>query len=462
MGELEVPDDAYYGIQTLRAIRNFPVSGRTEPPELIEAYMFLKKACARANMQLGALDHQRGEAIVQACDNVLAGGYEDQFPVDVFQAGAGTSFNMNVNEVIANRALEIMGKPRGSYTHLHPNDHVNMSQSSNDTFPTASHMAVISAADVAIAAIHQLADAFEEKAREFITIGTSGRTHLTDATPVTLGDEFRGYEAAIRRQAIQLTAAQNALLEVAIGSTATGTGINTPEGYRQAVIEQISDLTGRPFRPARNSFEALQSRSQLTAFSHRLRQLSIELIRIANDLRLKASGPQTGLAELQMPAVQPGSSIMPGKINPVMAECLNMICFHIVGCSSTVDMAAQAGQLELNVMTPIITFEILESLSLMRRYLPVFVERCIKGIRADSERCRTYLESSPSLVTFLSPKIGYLAAADLARESVETGVSVPKLAVKKGILTEQEAAALFDSARMAANTYREDERREKD
>jgi aspartate ammonia-lyase len=443
LGEVEIPVDAYYGIQTARAIKNFPVSALLEDPRLIAAYVTLKKAAALTNMSLGVLDKERGTAIVQASEEALSGKFDGQFPVDVFQAGAGTSVNMNVNEVLANRALEMLGRERGDYEYLSPNDHVNMGQSSNDTFPTASHIAVVKLADELAPVLGDLARAFMDRGEEFDGIVKSGRTHLMDAMPVTLGNEFRAYGLAIERAAERLSERREGLLEVAIGGTATGTGVNTHPEYRGAVIAELTELCGVEFRPARDAFEALQSRALLAAFSSALKELALELIRIANDLRLLGSGPTTGIAEIRVPAVQPGSSIMPGKVNPSMAECLNMVGFQVVGNDAAVGLATQAGQLELNVMVPVITYNIMQSMRLLTNYLPVFVERCVRGITADEERCRSYLEFNPALATLLSPRIGYHRAAEIVREALERRIPVADLAVEKGILTAEEAGDLF-------------------
>lgn len=443
---MEVPENAYYGIQTQRAICNFPVSGHMARPEFVRAYVLVKKAATLANMEFGGLDKERGNAIVAAAEEVLndlRGRYSSQFPVDVFQAGAGTSFNMNINEVLANRALEILGRKRGDYTFLSPNDHVNQAQSTNDTFPTASYIAIIFAADRLLDVLSALSSAFRAKAEEFSRIPKSGRTHLMDAVPVTLGDEFGAYSAALLRASRRIKERRDDLLELPLGGTATGTGANTSPGYRELVISILSDLCKLPFQRAADSFEALQSRSQLAAFSGALRELALELIRIANDLRLLNAGPTTGISEIELPAVQPGSSIMPGKYNPVMAECLDMIGFQIVGNDTAVALAAQAGQLELNVMTPVMTSNILVSISLLTNYLPVFQERCIEGIKAHEDRCRAYLELNPSLVTFLAPKIGYLKAAEIVKEVLDKKIPVKDVVVMKGILSKEEVDELL-------------------
>ena len=454
LGVRDLPPDAYYGIQTQRAMENFPVTGRRERPALVRAYAMIKKAAAQANMELGILDRGRGGAIVAAADEILDGRFADQFPVDIFQAGAGTSFNMNVNEVIANRALEILGRSRGDYGYLNPNDHVNLAQSTNDTFPTASHIAIIHEAQDLEKVLADLGTALDRKGDEFGDFPKNGRTHLVDALPVMLGDEFHAYAAAVARAAQRVRERRNDLLEVAIGGTATGTGANAPAGYREAVIRNLCSLTGLVLVPARDSFEALQSRSQMGAFSGSLKELSLELIRVANDLRLMGSGLVSGLGEITLPAVQPGSSIMPGKVNPVMAECLDMIAFQVVGNDTAVSMAVQAGQFELNVMTPLIIHNILDSLSLLNNFLPVFTVYCIDGISADTERLQRHAGINPALATLLTSKIGYLKAAEIARESMARQIPVRDLVIEKGILTREEADALFDLARVARNPYR--------
>ena len=457
LGVRDVPSEVYWGIQTLRAVENFPVSGRRERPELIGAYAVIKKAAAQANRELGVLDRQRGEAIVTAADEVLEGKFADQFPVDIFQAGAGTSFNMNVNEVIANRALEILGRQRGDYGYLSPNDHVNLSQSTNDTFPAASHIAIIREAQRLDHVLTDLAASFHRKGDEFALLPKTGRTHLMDAIPVMLGDEFYAYSAAVRRSAERVKERRDGLLELAIGGTATGTGANAPPGYRELVIRNLRTLTGLDLVPARNSFEALQSRAPMGAFSGSLRELALELIRIANDLRLMSSGPAAGLDEILLPPVQPGSSIMPGKVNPVMAECADMIAFQVIGNDCAVMMAVQAGQFELNVMAPVMAHNILESLSLLNHYLPVFTVHCIDGITANEDRLLMHVGTNPILATLLTPKIGYLKAAEIAHESMTRHRTIRDIAIKKGILTKEEADAMFDLQAIAKNQYRNKE-----
>jgi aspartate ammonia-lyase len=443
LGELELSDSVYYGIQTARAIANFPVSGRSQPRVLIRAYVLVKKAAALVNMELGVLDRARGEAIVRAADDVLSGRLADQFPVDVFQAGAGTSTNMNVNEVLANRGLELLGRKRGDYACLSPNDHVNMAQSSNDTFPTACHLAAMFAAQPLEAALEHLAAELRRKAGEFGSVRKTGRTHLMDALPVTLGNEFGAWASAVERAGERVAQRREDLAEIPIGGTAVGTGQNAHPRFRELVVRQLSRLSGLKLVQCRDSFEGLQSRAQLAAFSGALKELALELIGIANDLRLLGSGPVAGLGEITLPAVQPGSSIMPGKVNPSLAECLDMVCFQVIGNDTTVALAAQAGQLELNVMTPVIIHNVLESVQLLAGFLPVFTDRCIAGIQADEAKCRSYVALNPSLATLLALRIGHLAAAELAMEALAKRIPVARLAVEKGLITESDARALF-------------------
>ncbi|MFO7650501.1 MAG: aspartate ammonia-lyase [bacterium] len=443
LGEMPVPDTVYWGVQTARAIENFPVSGERVPQELIRAYAFIKRCAADTNRELGTLDAERADAIARACDEIVDGKLVDQFPTDAFQAGAGTSTNMNLNEVIANRALELLGRERGDYAFLSPNDHVNLAQSSNDTYPTAVHIAVMTASDALLAALGNLSAALRAKAEEFSGVAKPGRTHLMDALPVTLGDEFGAWASSVERASERVEQRRDDLGELAIGGTAVGTGVGAAPGFRDAVIARLGGMTGLNLRPCRDSFEALQSRAALGAFSGALRELALELGRIANDLRLLASGPVAGLAEIRLPAVQPGSSIMPGKVNPSLAECLNMVCFVVVGNDAAVALAVGAGQLELNVFTPLMARNILQSVRMLVSFLPAFTDKCVAGITADEARCRASLAQNPSLATLLVPRIGYLKAAELAKESLARRVPVADLAVEKGILTRAEAEALF-------------------
>ncbi len=441
LGEIEIPDHAYYGAQTQRALNNFRASGRSFPQDFLKAYLLLKTACAGANYDCERLEKEKKDLIIEACKR--AENMPDHFKVDIYQAGAGTSFNMNVNEVVSNISAEISGKSKGDYSYIHPNDHVNMSQSSNDTFPTAAHVTIVWKTDLLLKVLKDLSSAFKEKERQFSEVSKPGRTHLMDAVPVTLGNEFGAYASVTGRCIELLNHGRDILLEVPLGSTAAGSGVNAPEGFKDKAIGYLSELTGLPLRRAENSFEALQSRFGLSVLSSGLNTLAQELNRIANDLRLLNSGPKTGIAEIKLPPLQPGSSIMPDKVNPVMAESLNMICFKIRGNHTTVSEASQAGQLELNVMTPVITHSVLESLKLLVNFLPDFQKLCIEGIVANRERCRVLIKMSPALATLLSPEIGYDQAATLARESLEKGASVPELAVKKGLISEKKAKLLF-------------------
>lgn len=448
LGEKEVPNDAYYGIQTARAMENFPVSGIKAPIAFIKAYVLVKKAASMANLQVGWLNKDVAEAIAQACDDVLEGKFLDQFLVDVFQAGAGTSFNMNVNEVLANRALDILGKAKGNYKIVSPNDHVNMGQSTNDTFPTALHVAVLLALQPLTSELECLAETFEKLSKEHHDTVKSGRTHLQDAMPITIGQEFGAYASAIANAREQLQERRKILYSIALGGTATGTGANTHPEYKQAVVASLAKMTGFPLIPAKNTFEALQSARPVQTVSSALKELSLELIRIANDLRLLSSGPTTGLSEINLPPVQPGSSIMPGKVNPVMAECLNMIAFQVVGNDLTVNLAVQAGQLELNVMTPVIMYNVLSSIQLLTNYLPAFTKKCVAGITVDKKRCSQYLDKNPSLATILSPYIGYLEASKIAKQALRDERSVKEIALEKGLLKPEELERIFNPKRL--------------
>jgi aspartate ammonia-lyase len=448
LGEKAIPESAYYGIQTLRAMENFPVSGIKAPTLLIKAYVTVKKAAALTNVEVGWLDQKTGKAIIQACDEILDGKLLDQFVVDVFQAGAGTSFNMNVNEVLANRALEILGKKKGDYKSVSSNDQVNMGQSTNDTFPTATHLAVLTALQPLLKELDGLADAFEKLSKTHAKTVKSGRTHLQDAVPVTIGQEFSAYASALRNAAGQLRENQKNLYALALGGTAAGTGANAHPDYKRIAIAELAKMTGFPLKPAKNAFEALQSCRPVQTVSSALKELALELIRVANDLRLLSSGPTTGLAEITLPPVQPGSSIMPGKVNPVMAECLDMVAFQVVGNDLTVSFAVQAGQLDLNVMMPVIVHNVLFSIQILTNYLPVFRRKCVEGITVNEKRCTQYLEKNPALATFLSPHIGYLEAAKIAKQALEEGRSVKEIALEKGLLKPEELERILDPKRL--------------
>jgi aspartate ammonia-lyase len=445
LGDVRVPARAYWGAQTQRALENFPVSGLRVHPALVRAHVMVKLAAARTNRDLGKLDGLSAEMIENACLEVLRDGkLIDQWVVDAFQAGAGTSFNMNTNEVLANRANEILGSALGTYGLIHPNDHVNMSQSTNDTFPTAMHVAALLVWADLEKALAGLADAFAEKGRHFDGIIKSGRTHLQDAVPVRLGQEFAAYGLAVRRAGANLGRALEACRELPLGGSAVGTGLNTHKEYVPKVVAHLAEVSGLDLRPAEDLRLAMQSMAPMAGVSAALRNLALELARIANDLRLLASGPRTGLAEIVLPAVQPGSSIMPGKVNPSLPECLNMIAMQVIGNDATVALAVQAGQLELNVMMPVIAHNVLGSMEILKNFLPVFTGRCASGIKAVIDRCRHYFESSVGLATLLNQHIGYAQAAEVAKESVVTGKTLRELILEKGLMTAEQLDAALD------------------
>ncbi len=444
LGERQVPEDVYYGIQTLRATENFPVSGIMARPEFVKAFAMVKKAAALSNVEVGWLEQNKGNAIVAACDEILASKLSNQFVVDVFQAGAGTSFNMNVNEVVANRALELLGRKKGDYAVIHPNDHVNMAQSTNDTYPTAMRLCILTIAQELMDNLERLRQAFANKGMEFERVLKSGRTHLMDALPVTLGQEFMAYSVAVKKARDLLKESLKLLEEVPLGATAVGTGANTHPDYQMLVVEHLTEITGLNLKMAEDPREMLQSRLEIASVSCNLKGLALELIRISNDLRLMNSGPTTGWAEIRLPATQPGSSIMPAKVNPVMAECMDMICFQIMGNDIAVSMAVQAGQMELNVMNPVMIHNVLESMVLLNNYIPVFIAKCVSGIEADVEKCKSYLDKNPSLATFLVPHIGYMKAAEIAKEALNRNVSVREVVIEKGILSKEDLERIFD------------------
>ncbi len=445
---MEVPEDAYYGAQTARAVRNFPISGMKANPALIRAVALIKAAAARTNAALGYLDAGKAQAIEKAAMAVADGELRDQFVVDVFQAGAGTSFHMNANEVIANRACEILGGRKGDQKLVGPNDHVNMGQSTNDVIPTSIRIAALELAAPLTQETGELQKALQRKSIQLDSILKSGRTHLQDAVPIRLGQEFSGYARAVEKQQTELFEAARGLQELGIGGSAVGTGVNTHPDYRKKIVQSLRELTGLDLTVAANTFEALQSMAPFTRMSGASRNLAVELIRIANDFRLLASGPNTGLNELSLPAVQPGSSIMPGKINPVMAEMLDMVCFHVIGNDTCVMMAAQAGQLELNVMMPIIAHNLLESLNVLRTAIQAFRERCVEGLTANEQACNSYAERTLALATLLNPYIGYLKAAEIAKESQKTGRSIKEIVRERKLLSDEEFANVFDPANL--------------
>ncbi|MCI0602028.1 aspartate ammonia-lyase [bacterium] len=448
LGELEVPEEAYYGVQTARAVENFRISPLRFQTEFVRSLAWIKAAAAKTNRELGLLDEQRANAIEQVALTIAQGAHHDQFVVDVFQAGAGTSFHMNINEVIANRACEILGSKKGDHKLVHPNDHVNMGQSTNDVIPTAIRLTALSLSFPLLEALEKLEDSFESKSKEFDSVIKAGRTHLQDAVPLRLGQEFGGYAACIHRAEEQVSRVSTALQELGIGGSAVGTGLNTHPDYRKRIVSNLATITGFSLRTTDNYFEAMQSMAPFTAMSAVLRNLAIECIRIANDLRLMASGPNTGLNEIQLPAVQPGSSIMPGKVNPVMAEMLNMVCFQVIGADSCITLASQAGQLELNVMMPVIGYNLFLSFSILTNALNAFREKCVDGIEANVEVSNKYAENTLALATVLNPYIGYLKGAEVVKESLKTGRTIKGIVLEKGLLTEQQWNEIFDLRRL--------------
>lgn len=431
LGEVQVPAEAYYGAQTQRAINNFHISGLRPWRAFIWSMATIKRAAAEVNRELGLLDAGRADAIVQAAQEVIDGKWDDQFRVDPFQAGAGTSHNMNANEVIANRAIEILGGKRGDSKVVNPNDHVNMAQSTNDTIPTAIRLGVLWRLDELLDVIDRLADALETKAQEFDPIVKSGRTHLQDAVPVRLGQEFGAYAKAIRRDRDKIELAADGLRRLGIGGTATGTGLNAHPEYHARMIKKLSDLTGLELIQSDDLFESMQAHSDAVFFSGSIRTLAQDLIRIANDFRLLSSGPATGLDEIRLPAVQPGSSIMPGKVNPVLAEMLDMAMFHVLGNDLTVTLAAQAGQLELNVMMPIIAHDLFEMMQVVIGSVQAFTDYCVIGLEANPEKATGWLAKNAILVTALNPLIGYSKGAEIAKAAMARNVTIREVALEK-------------------------------
>jgi fumarate hydratase class II len=430
LGEVKVPTDALWGAQAQRAVENFSISGLKPWPAFIWSMVMVKRAAAEVNRDLGLLDAERADAIIQAADEILAGKWHDHFVVDPFQAGAGTSHNMNTNEVIANRATQILGGELGEYR-VHPNDDVNMAQSTNDTIPTAIRLGALWRLDELLAVVDGLADALDEKAKAFDPIVKSGRTHLQDAVPVRMGQEFGAYAKAVRRDGERIRRAAEGLRRLGIGGTATGSGLNAHPEYHARMVKTIRRLAGFDVYESDNLFESMQSMADAADFSASLRTLALTMIRIANDFRLLSSGPATGLNEIHLPAVQPGSSIMPGKVNPVLAEMTNMAMFHVVGDDTAVAMAVQAGQLELNVMMPIIAHDLFEMMQVMIGALKAFTEKAVIGLKANAPQAESWLEKNAIVVTALNPVIGYQAGAALVKEALAKGLRVRDVAVEK-------------------------------
>jgi len=443
LGEVKIPFDAYYGPFTARAIKQYHVTGNKAHSNLIFAFVMIKRSAALANLKVRAIDNKRARAIVSACDKILNGEFQDQFVVDAINSGAGTAFNMNTNEVLANLALKTMGKKIGQYEFLHPNDHVNMSQSSNDTFPTAMHVAILMNLKKTIPALDGLIRTLNKKAKEFSSFKKIGRTHLMDALPVTLGSEFGAYATSITRAKKAIENASKELEYVALGGTAVGTGANAPKGYRKIAIMELAKISKIPIKPENDMQYSLQSKFAVASVSSSLRNLALEINKLANDIRLMASGPIAGLSEIGIPAVHAGSSIMPGKVNPSLAECMNMICFNIIGNDTAVSHAAQSGQFELNVMLPGMLKCILESTDMLNNFVPIFSSNLIDGLTANKEKLRQNIENSPVIVTLLAPKIGYQKSAELFKESLKTGKTIRELAISKKLLTIKEINSLL-------------------
>lgn len=448
LGTKEVPDEAYYGIQTMRAVENFPITGQRLHPELIRAMAIVKKGAAIANMELSRLYAPKGEAMVQAAEEIIAGQWQDQFIVDPIQGGAGTSINMNTNEVIANRALEIMGKDKGSYVDISPNNHVNMAQSTNDAFPTAIHIATLSMIEKLLVAMRELQQSFQVKADEFDTVIKMGRTHLQDAVPIRLGQEFQSYARVLGRDIRRVEATKENLLHINMGATAVGTGLNADPRYIVRVAEVLADISGFPVVASDHLVDATQNTDAYTEVSAALKICMMNMSKVANDIRLMASGPYAGLGELVLPARQPGSSIMPGKVNPVMCEVVNQIAFQVIGNDHTICLASEAGQLELNVMEPVLVYNLLQSLEIMKQGFTVFRLHCVDGIQANVDRCREYVERSVGMITALNPHLGYEVVSRIAREAIQTGKPVRELCLLYNVLTEEELNIILDPYQM--------------
>ncbi len=448
LGTREIAGDRYYGIQTTRAVENYPISGTRAHATLIRAFGMVKEAAAEANRDLVLIDSKVANAIIQAAQEVQQGKWNSEFVVDVFQAGAGVSFHMNTNEVIANRAVEILGGELGDYSKVHPNDHVNYGQSTNDVFPTGMRLATLLELENLYPVLDSLTSTLEKKGKEFHGVLKSGRTHMQDAVPMRLGQEFAAYAGAIRRCKDLIHSSSELLRELGLGGSAVGTGINTHPDYRERAIKNLARISGQKLVPVDDMRYAMQSNLAMASVSSALRNLALEVIRISNDLRLLSSGPNTGFAEINLPALQPGSSIMPGKINPVIPELAAMVSFQVVGNDVAVAMAVQAGQLELNVMMPSMACSVLQSITILTNMLRQFTDKCVAGITANENRCNFYVQATVSLATALNPYIGYAKAAEIAKEAVATGRSIIEIAREKKLLSEKEINEILDPVRM--------------
>lgn len=450
LGELEIPADAYYGIQTFRSIENFKITGVKVScfPDFVKGLAVTKQAAAESNHDLGYLDGKVHSALIKACKEVAAGKFDNEFPVDMIQGGAGTSTNMNANEVIANRANEILGKPKGSYSPCHPNNHVNFAQSTNDAYPTAAKMGICFSNAKLTAEVERLAGSFRKKAKEFSSFIKMGRTQLQDAVPMTLGQEFEGYAASLENEIKFLKDAEENLYTVNMGATAIGTGINSDPAYPAKVAKHLAAITGFKIKTAKNLIAATNDTSDFVTYSSQLKRLSAKISKICNDLRLLSSGPRTGLYEIKLPPMQPGSSIMPGKVNPVIPEVVNQVCFRVIGNDTAVIMAAEAAQLELNVFEPVIIYSIFEGINLLISAMATLRERCVEGIEANQERCKDMVYNSIGLVTALNPVLGYEASGDIAKTALKEGRSVYDLVLERKLLSEKELKTLLKPENM--------------
>lgn len=448
LGSKEVPVDAYYGVQTLRAVENFPITGYRIHTELIRAMAMVKKAAAMANADVKRLYPSLADAIVQAAEEMIEGKWHDQIIVDPIQGGAGTSINMNINEVLANRAIEILGKEKGDYSLCSPNTHVNMSQSTNDSFPTAIHISVLNLLENLLMTMEDMHSVFEKKAKDFNHVIKMGRTHLQDAVPIRLGQEFEAYSRVIGRDIKRIKQSRQHLYELNMGATAVGTGLNAYPRYIELVVKHLAAITGLPLTGAEHLVDATQNTDAYTEVSGALKVCMMNMSKIANDLRLMASGPRAGLGEITLPARQPGSSIMPGKVNPVMPELINQVAFQVIGNDHTICLASEAGQLELNVMEPVLVFNLLQSISIMNNAFRTFTDNCVEGIKANEDRLKEYVEKSVGVITAVNPHIGYEIAARIAREAILSGKPIRELCLKYDVLTEEELNLILDPYEM--------------
>ena len=448
LGELEVPDDVYYGVQTMRAIENFNITGQKLDPDFIKALATVKKAAALANMDTGRLPHEIGDVLVQAADEIIAGGHIEQFPVDPIQGGAGTSVNMNMNEVLCNRALELRGDPKGRYDIISPNNHANMAQSTNDAFPTGIKVCLSAKSTVFLASLDRLATELEKKATSFRAILKMGRTHLQDAVPITLGQEMGSYASAVRRSMRRIRYVQRHIHTINMGGTAVGTGLNAEPAYIKAVAKRLSEITGEQYRTSQNIIDATNNTDAFADFSSALKNAALVLIKLANDFRLMASGPRCGLNELHLPMRQPGSSIMPGKVNPVIAEVLDQACYQVIAGDLAVTLGVENGQFELNVMEPVMAFNMFNSLNYLTRAVDTFIDKLLVDLKPNVEQCQKWLDNSVGIVTALLPHIGYEKSAELAREAYTTGKPIREIILEQGILSKKELNHILSPRQM--------------